>query len=459
MDKLFVVPPRAPFKAEPKGLGTWQRQRLSSYLLDVAAAACVRPQAILNSYIDWRQDKRSGRFGKNMRLELINGSGPFARMWTSAISPLVGRDDLEDLTLLPFAHVMSAAPAAMSQWRRWCPHCLYGDAVSGGDLYERLLWSISYVTVCPLHQTRLVSSCPSCGISQSSELSRHTLSGFCGACKGWLGRERSTDDMVDLDTPVGAYEIWVAKDFANLLALNRDGAALLSRKKSMQLLSAVVATTYGGNRGEFCKHANIGKPTLESWLKNGGLPTLRSMVRLSWVLQIPMRSLLMGNEESDITIKRSGVSAEFLPPRPRRKNRRARDWIAIERNLRESIDSDRPYSSWQEAARELGFVPSNLRWRFPQLAEQIIEAGKQRRREAAQTRQEQRRIAIEEATEKCIRELISCEIYPRGMTVRQELQKLGLGLDWFTAGKVISAALDRLTSEIATLRRRTHSRD
>src|SRR5690349_135694 len=103
---LFVIPPRAPFNAEPRGLGTWQRQRLSSYLLDVAAAARVSIRKILRYHVAWRRYEPERPFGKSMRLEMVNGPGPLAQMWVSRVSLLVGRDDIDDLTLLPFAHAL-----------------------------------------------------------------------------------------------------------------------------------------------------------------------------------------------------------------------------------------------------------------------------------------------------------------------------------------------------------------
>lgn len=458
MDTLFVVPPRAPFKAEPQGLGTWQRQRLSSYLVDVATAARVRPQAILNSYVDWRARKRTGRFGKCMRLDLINGIGLTARMWVSAVSPLVGREDLEDLTLLPLADAFGGAPGVMSRRRRWCPRCLYDDVANGGYPYERLLWSISYVTVCPLHYTRLVSVCPRCGISQLSELSRHTQSGFCGACKSWLGRKRSGHNMIDCRTASGAYEIWVARDFANLLALDRESAALLSREKAVGMLTVVIATAYRGNRTAFCKHAQFPKITVDVWLRGRSLPVLSSLVRLSWVLQIPLRSLLAGDEDVAAATARSEVSAAFLPSKSRRKPQRNRDWAQIERNLRESIDSDQPYESLKAAAHALGCRPSYLRARFPELAVRIRDAGHQRRREAAQARQQARALAFEDATVQCMRELISRQIYPDQLKVRQALRNLGFCIDWFAATRVFASVRSRLAGELATLGRRASSK-
>ncbi|WP_176124918.1 TniQ family protein [Paraburkholderia youngii] len=453
MDTLFVVPPRAPFKAEPQGLGTWQRQRLSSYLVDVASAARVRPQAILNSYVDWRTSKAKERFGKDMRLDLINGIGRSARMWVSAVSPLVGREDLEDLTLLPLAHGFGEARGVMSKRRRWCPQCLHDDVAKGGYPYERLLWSISYVTVCPLHQTRLVSACPKCGISQLSELSRHTQSGFCGACKSWLGRKQSGGNAVDCQTALGAYEIWVARDFANLLALDRASAALLSRDKAIGVLPVVIATAYRGNRTELCRHAQFSKITVGGWLQGRSLPTLGALVRLSWVLQIPMRSLLAGDKDVAATIARSEVSTAFLSSKTRRKTRRNCDWAQIERNLRESIDSDQPYESWGAAACAQGFRPSPLRARFPELAARIRDAGLQRRREAADARQLARARAFEDATVQCMRELIRRRFYPGQVNVRHALRERGFCSDWIAETKVCASVRSRLAAELSTLGR------
>ena len=43
----------------------------------------------------------------------------------------------------------------------YCPHCYDAD---GDDPYERLLWSLASVPVCPVHPCRLLENCPRCGM-------------------------------------------------------------------------------------------------------------------------------------------------------------------------------------------------------------------------------------------------------------------------------------------------------
>jgi TniQ len=450
----FILPPRAQFMTEPRGLGTWQRQRLSNYLVSVAADARVTPQAILNNYVAWPTCVPDRAFGACMRLDLVNGTGLLARRWVSAVSPLVGRSDLDDLTLLPFAHVLGTGGGLVSPWRRWCAHCLYDDVAAGGLPYERLIWSVAHLNICPLHLTPLISSCPSCGSSQRSELSRRCLSGFCGVCEHWLGREWSRADVVDRRTSLNEYEIWVARDFANLLQLNAEAAKTLSRPKAVDLMRAGLDSIFGGKTVVFAEHASVRWSTLQNWFSRGSLPSARSLIRLSWSLGIPLRSWLQGDTNAWATFERRGVPSEVDWSKPRDKPKHA-DWPTIERELRASIDSNTPYPSWAAAARAQHIDPSYLQTRFPELTARIRDAGRKRRHEASVFRAGERARVLETATVLCVKDLISRKIYPAKKKVEDALRVQGIHVD-FATYQVIRSVRGRFASELSTLGLRRH---
>lgn len=452
----YIVPPRAQFMLEPRGLGTWQRQRLSNYLVSVAADARVTTQSILNNYVAWPTCVPDRAFGACMRLDLVNGPGLLARRWVSAVSPLVGRSDLDDLTLLPFAHVLGTGGGLVSPRRRWCAHCLYDDVVAGGLPYERLIWSVAHVNVCPLHLTPLIKACPSCGCSQRSELSRRCLSGFCGACERWLGCEWSRTNVVDRRVLLNEYEIWVARDFANLLQLDAEAAKTLSRRNAVALMRAGLSSIFDGKTMAFAQNARVRLCTLQNWFSRGSLPSAHSLIRLSWSLGIPLRSWLQGDTNAWATFEARSVPSEADRPRPREKAKHA-DWSTIERELRASIGSSTPYPSWAAAARAQHLDPSYMRSRFPELTALIRDGGRKRRHEESVRRAQDRARTLEKATVVCVKGLISCKIYPAKKKVEDALRKRGVRVN-FATYRVVRSVRHRFASELSALGLRPHGK-
>jgi hypothetical protein len=101
----------------------------------------------------------------------------------SALERLTGNSDLRYGTLWVLKDVLNTKGLYChgGATRRWCPACYkYWDQETS---WEPLVWSIPYVSRCPVHQCDLVEECSSCGAKQRRDapidLRHHCQS--CGA--------------------------------------------------------------------------------------------------------------------------------------------------------------------------------------------------------------------------------------------------------------------------------------
>jgi TniQ len=165
------------FSLEPAGIGTPEVESLSGYIARLAQAHVVSVGNLLGRGLTGRKRCKSsvagpisaktiqsGGHGFHALGNTINGFDWRARKWTRKIAAATGRLDIEQLTLIPFARVLSAM-LLFKPHRAWCPFCYEEDRKSG-VLYERLARAIKLVTVCPRHRTPLLGSCQGCGRRQ-----------------------------------------------------------------------------------------------------------------------------------------------------------------------------------------------------------------------------------------------------------------------------------------------------
>jgi len=147
----------------------------------------------------------------------INGVGKSAQDWVSAIGRFTLRENLRLLTLLPFASVLDTV-SLMRRERAWCSRCYESSAAQGREVYERLVWCLQCVEICPLHKVSLQTSCPVCH-HELRPVCAVSRPGFCSRCRDWLGSRRGSEE----NRPAADYQIWVAQEFGNLLAIASDG--------------------------------------------------------------------------------------------------------------------------------------------------------------------------------------------------------------------------------------------
>ena len=180
---------------------------------------------------------RSGRhrLWKNRLSDLLhvqahatNGAGRVAELAVTEIGRMTGRRDLAQLSCLNFVPFsILDGGSLLDEGKRWCPAC-WREGDEGEGRYERKLWLLPVVEVCPIHQTVLVERCFSCGMTQPA-IARDVRVGTCAHCG---------DDLCSSPTKItagdgsdGLRQLWYAEQAA-LFILGVDTCALYGTSAS-----------------------------------------------------------------------------------------------------------------------------------------------------------------------------------------------------------------------------------
>jgi len=91
------------------------------------------------------------------------------------LEKLSKRDDLSEMTLLYFKGVLSDLNLHR-RYQAWCPTCL---SEKDNAMYEKLIWTITDITVCTRHEQKLIDKCHLC---QKKQL-QFVRYGYCRYCR------------------------------------------------------------------------------------------------------------------------------------------------------------------------------------------------------------------------------------------------------------------------------------
>lgn len=173
-----------------------------------------------------------------------NGPGSSSRRRILALEELTGVSSLRHTTFWALEDVLSnyGLTMASNPTRRWCPVCI----ADNGPQVERLIWTVSAVTRCKIHDVYLENLCPSCGAASRfgmSFLKRRNCS-LCGMPLWGKGRpydgpifykwvDQMIEGLVDvatsLDTRTSFPQSNLQTLFARLLALIDQGELIVPR--------------------------------------------------------------------------------------------------------------------------------------------------------------------------------------------------------------------------------------
>ncbi|SIT41811.1 hypothetical protein BN2476_300206 [Paraburkholderia piptadeniae] len=424
-----AIPRRALFHLEPRAVGAWDRQRLTSYVQHLAISSQISPHALRDHYGQWPYGSRlRGKSSGPTKAPNINGAGECARSWSAAFNELTGREDLETLTLLPFAEFVRLGGGAHLHLRRmWCSRCLENDVATGNLPYERLLWSIKQVVVCPLHEIPLVSECPHCGRSQSIELSRDCLPGHCGFCQHFLGDGVLSNTRVSGSEPT-EYELWVARDFGNLLNLSKDEVTRASHENVRIMILKAITKACDGRPRDFAENLRFARGTVMNWMAGGRRISLTVISSLSWIYGVPMRAWLLGEVDAWDRHCCRELPREIHRDADFRARSHWYDWEAARSRLLGRMASSQPLLGVTDAARLENMTVETLRNRLPDVYKLVRDAAASKRKEAG----EENLVRLRERIRASIEELVRDGITP---TRTRVATRLGRGL--FPKGEAI----------------------
>ncbi len=268
----------------PIGIGAPFVESLTGYMIRLAASHAVRVSDLIEHEL--RTDVPYYHVPAGIS-NAINGVGKSVQNWVSAIERFTLRDNLRLLTLLPFASVLDTA-SLMRRTRAWCPRCYESSAAQGQEVYEQLVWCLQCVEICPLHKVSLQTSCPVCH-RELRPVCAVSRPGFCSRCRTWLGNRRGSEE----DRPAADYQMWVAQEFGNLLAIAPDGKPV-GKENIRKVLIYYVDSFSDGNRIAAAEIAGCRRSSFHNWCNGATTGRIGPLLRMCYELKIPLTSLVTG---------------------------------------------------------------------------------------------------------------------------------------------------------------------
>ncbi len=124
-----------------------------------------------------------------------------------------------------------------------------------------MIWCLQRVEICPLHKVPLETSCPACH-RELRPVCAVSRPGFCSRCRQWLGIPRRSQEKL----PPTHYQIWVAQQFGQLLAMARD-AQPVGKEAIRKVLVPYVDSLSEGNRIAAAETAGCRRSSFYNWVQ------------------------------------------------------------------------------------------------------------------------------------------------------------------------------------------------
>ena len=340
------------YRLEPRGLGTAQRESLSSYVMRLAHEHCVSP----SNLAQLMSLSSSGDLDQcGWAFPFIAGVGSGAQIWSRILAEMTGHLTLEPLTLRSLGAIVSTT-GVMSRWRRWCPECL--RCKDNTDVpHGHLLWEISAVDACPEHGLALVRTCH-CGQQRVSWRVKR-LPHLCEYCGGPLWKT-SLRQIADED------QVRIARLVADFLADPNFEAGTWSDTAAgpAVFLERAARLHCGGRPARLAKMLGVSKGCMHGWCHASHRLTLRRLVLMADLFGCSLADVLHGRADA------THPPTAHLPRGRRRgpDSARSSQLVAKLRVLSKQV----PPMSLEAVARELGITSKALRNHYPARARSIV---------------------------------------------------------------------------------------
>jgi transcriptional regulator with XRE-family HTH domain len=391
LDLWDLTPPSLPprsrlFSLSPIGIGTPAVESLTGYVTRLAAAHGVVTRRLVESEILPRLGRSyllrltvtgdSSSIWKDGETRALNGLGALARDLARAVGTLTLRDDLQWLTLRPWAEVIPVK-GLLRRHRAWCPACYEAWRQSGSVLYEPLLWALAPVTACPQHQRALQLACPytDCGRSLPL-LGRRSSPGACSACGRYLGRraEDQVGSASTLSDEAFRAQLWVSTALGELLAGAPGLSAAPTRARLARVIALAVEKIAGGNLTRFARDVGISPGVVAQWRMGTTLPSLALVLQVCYRLgTTPWR--LLTDDLDCVTgaeaLPRSDVHLLDAPHRPLPVHRGFNAPAIRQALVAVLACEDQPPPPMRQVAKRLGYSHPDMIKHFPELCHAI----------------------------------------------------------------------------------------
>lgn len=374
------LPPLAPrsclYQIQPLGIGTPFTECFTSYLARLAQSHSLRVGNLLLDYVlpylrsTGHDPQRQYRCFALSRMKTAQSAEVLAQDLVSALTTLTFIPHIRWTTLLGWGEVYSQGKS-LHAFQRWCEQCY---AEEGEATYDRLLWQISAVRVCPRHACWLTDSCARC--HQCLRVIRHRyLPGICARCGAWLGAQQVQAEAVPpLPRPAEwNYELWSAEQIGALIAAAPSLAVPPTKETVTSSIKHCCDLWLEGN-GRSLAHLLGGSNTRgPRWYHGRVLPPLPTLLKLSYLTRIPLLQLMTDAAGVAEHLRQHQLALNTVPRLPIRPPLRATlpGFQQLQAQMT-AATHELPPPSMKEMARRLGYKhASSLQTKFPALSRQI----------------------------------------------------------------------------------------
>lgn len=405
------------YALEPLGVGAPHVESLTSYLARLAEAHSVSPRTLVKQELLplLKRDYLSNPFGNSLdafwieAARALNGTGALAKDWAQVLERLTLRSDLQFLTLLPWAAVLTQQ-RLLRLTRAWCPDCFMEWQTAGQPVYEPLLWNLNTVSVCPHHQRTLLERCPypDCHATLPV-LASFLRPGYCSKCSRWLG-VMTDASKISQTSDQWRWQVWMAEMVGELLSHNMKLTITPHLKNIPNLIAAAREQVANGSMQNLEKSLQLSRRTVNAWRAGKQIPQLESLLRLCYCCGISLYSLFTLQPG---TLYLGKLKIRILPDIPNptgdRRQRIPMNLMYIQKRLEDILaQEEQPPPSMRTVAKRLNYSPRELREHFPELNRAIAN----HRKDYYKLRREQRLLQLKEEIRQAILRIHAQGLHP-----------------------------------------------
>ncbi|MBD2089121.1 TniQ family protein [Microcoleus sp. FACHB-1515] len=424
VDLSSYLPPRTQLNnIAPIGQESFLVESLTSYIARLANSHCLPVGVLMQTEIAPIVDKVHG--GANLHkiynhTSALNSTGVMAFNLVQALEKLSGQKNLDLLTLSRWSNLLPQRNL-LRRHRAWCPACYQEWYSTGQVVYERLLWFLEVVKVCPLHRCLLRETCPCCR-QKNLCLAWHARPGYCSKCQEWLGLvfNSSFEELENLSQDDLETLVWISESVEDLLAYTSCLAVPLTKKDIAQAFTVHIDTVSNGNIAAFARQLQLPRNTVWLWCNGKNLPQLETLVQICYRLNRSLVDFITQAPEQNIYVTAEKVPA-VLQSRPKAEARVINtDWL--ERELEVIfLKHDCPPQSMEEVARQLDIHRETIFRLFPEICRAISRKYDRFQKVCHQQAIEQ---SLEEVKQTVL-ELYNAGLYPSEGRVAQMMSRPG----------------------------------
>lgn len=355
------------YNLEPIGIGSIYCESITSYLVRLAEAHCLKPGVLINKIIAPVLNKmyllQSATYGGNRFFDgakTLNGVDENSFEIVNTLQSLTSRDNLINLTLQKWNRVFTCR-GLLKKNLSWCPLCLEEFKNESGLYYYPLIWFMQPVKSCINHNILLVEICSSCR-KTVPVLHRSSKNGHCPYCDNQL----TNSEIIKIAETDMEKEEYKVKSIGKLIAFSESLEYKLNRGIFCLKLNQIDEFYRKECQKSLLEILDVPKVTLYYWLRGESIPTLETITNICYSIGISLFSFFFEENlnPSFITQKMSRNIA------PNKSKRRKLDHLQLEDNLRSYLNKDVPLSM-EAIAKDIGVSKRTLYRNIPVICKEL----------------------------------------------------------------------------------------